>query len=149
MLNPDYHEILSAFSDEGVEYLIVGAYALAVHGVPRATGDIDLWIRRTEENTARVMRALESYGAGLDDFDEADFYVDGFVLQIGMAPRRIDILTDIDAVTFAQAWERRVEVDIEGLVVYVLSREDQIVNKRAAGRPQDIADANRLEGTRQ
>lgn len=149
MLNPDYHEILSAFSDEGVEYLVVGAYALAVHGVPRATGDLDLWINRTEENTARVVRALELYGTRLDDFDEADFYVEGFVLQIGVAPRRIDILTDIDGVTFGPAWERRVEVDVEGLVVYVLSREDQIVNKRAAGRPQDIADAERLEGTRQ
>jgi hypothetical protein len=148
LLNPDYKDILSAFIEEGVEYIVVGAYALAVHGLPRATGDIDLWVNPTSNNGERVYRALERFGAPLDNVSSSDFLSADFVLQIGVAPRRIDILTNITAVEFVDAWKRRLSVEIDGLELNVLSRADQITNKRAVGRPQDIADAARLEERR-
>ena len=145
MLNPDYRDILSAFIGEGVEYLLVGAYALAVHGLPRATGDIDLWVNPTRENGSRAHSALATFGAPLDAVTPDDFATPDFVLQIGVAPRRIDILTSITGVEFSAAWPRRVTVEIDGLELNVLGRDDQIANKRAVGRPQDLADADRLE----
>jgi hypothetical protein len=145
LVNPDYRDMLSALSAEGAEYLIVGAYALAVHGVPRATGDIDLWVRPTPDNAYRVLAALRRFGAPLSELGESDFAVPGTVFQIGVAPRRIDILTSIDGVEFAEAWAARRSVDVEGLSVPVLSREHLIRNKKATGRLQDSADVARLE----
>ncbi len=145
MLNPDYRDILSALREEGVEYLVVGAYALAVHGLPRATGDIDLWIRPDVDNASRVGRALMKFGAPLSDLKETDLSTPGIVFQIGVAPSRIDILTSIDGVEFADAWKDRVEVEVEGINVKVLSRKHLMINKKAVGRPQDLADVARLE----
>ncbi|MEK6814070.1 MAG: hypothetical protein AABY65_05000 [Nitrospirota bacterium] len=145
MLNPDYKDILSAFSDEKVEFLLVGAFALAAHGLPRATGDIDLWIRRTSLNAKRVIRALQVFGAPLADVSEKDFLTPGLVFQIGVAPRRIDILTSIDGVDFDEAWPEREEVAVGGIRIPLISRKHLIRNKRAVGRPQDEADARRLE----
>lgn len=146
MLNPDYRDMLSAFEDAGVEYLLVGAYALAAHGQPRATGDIDLWVHPSSENAGRVMQALQTFGAPLSEVSPEDFAKPEVVFQIGVTPRRIDILTSIEGVEFAEAWKDRMEVDIEGVVVPVLSREHLIRNKRALGRTQDKADLERLEG---
>lgn len=137
--------MLSAFSEEKVEYLLVGAYALAAHGLPRATGDLDLWVRPTPENSSRAWRALARFGAPLEGFSEDDFKTAGIVFQIGIAPCRIDILTAIDGVTFDEAWPNRTAIDIEGLKVTVIGREDLLRNKRASGRPQDVADIARLE----
>jgi hypothetical protein len=145
LLNPDYRDMLSAFSEERVEYLLVGAYALAVHGLPRATGDLDLWMRPTPENAHRVWRALSRFGAPLLDLREEDLGASSVVFQIGVAPCRIDILTAIDGVGFDDAWPARLEVEIEGLTVPVLGREDLIRNKKASGRAQDVADVARLE----
>ena len=145
MLNPDYRDILSIFNEEKVEYLVVGAYALAAHGLPRATGDIDLWISRDERNAYRVWGSLTKFGAPLSDLEESDFSSPGMVYQIGVAPNRVDILTSIDGVEFNDAWKQRVEVNIEGLLVFVISRAHLIANKKAVGRPQDLADINRLE----
>jgi hypothetical protein len=145
LLNPDYRDILSAFIDEDVEYLVVGAYALAVHGFPRATGDMDLWVNPTAENSRRVLRALERFGAPLDDVTPEQFSTPDSVLQIGVAPRRVDVMSSITGVDFGEAWKRRLRVDVDGLELNILSREDQIINKRAVGRPQDNADADRLE----
>jgi len=145
MLNPDFRDILSAFVDEGVEFLLVGAYALAVHGHPRATGDLDLWVRPSPENAQRVWRALEKFGAPLSQLAPEDLQRPDLIFQIGVAPRRIDILTSIEGVTFEEAWPARLEVEIEGLTVPVLSREHLIRNKKASGRPQDLADVARLE----
>src|SRR5436853_7183498 len=102
LLNPDFHDILSAFGNTGVEFLVVGAYALAAHGLPRATGDLDLWVRCGAENAQRIMAALAGFGAPLADISEQDFVAPGIVVQIGVIPRRIDILTEIDAVGFAE-----------------------------------------------
>src|SRR4051794_38964480 len=107
LLNPDFQDILSAFCDERVEFMVVGAYALAFHGFPRATGDIDLWIRRSDENARRVWRALIRFGAPLFDLTIDNLKTPDLALQIGLAPRRIDILTSIDGVEFDEAWPHR------------------------------------------
>jgi hypothetical protein len=147
LLNPDFRDILSNFCEEKVEFLLVGAYALAVHGLPRATGDIDLWIRCSGENAHRVVRALVKFGApSSPHLGEAELKTPGNVLQIGVIPRRIDILTSIDGVDFDEAWRDRTEVDIEGLKVPVIGRLHLIRNKKAVGRQQDLADIARLEG---
>jgi hypothetical protein len=145
LLNPDFRDILSGFCEEKVEFLLVGAYALAVHGLPRATGDIDLWIRRSGENARRVARALVIFGAPSSDIDEKELNAPGTVLQIGVAPRRIDILTSIDGVDFDDAWTDRMEVDVEGLKVPVIGRRHLVQNKKAVGRPQDLADVAMLD----
>ena len=146
MLNPDYREILSIFSEENVEYLLVGAYALAAHGNPRATGDIDLWVRPVTENVLRIYRALTLFGVPIDRLKEDDFLQPDVVFQIGIAPRRIDILTSISGVhEFEDAWQERMEVELEGMSVPVISRRHLIENKRAAARPQDLADVAWLE----
>jgi len=144
-MNRNFRELLSAFSGENVEYLIAGAYALAAHGVPRATGDLDVWIRSSGENAERVFRALATFGAPLTGMTKEDFRVPGTVFQIGVPPQRIDVLTALDGVSFEQAWPHRAEVDLAGMKVPVIGRADLITNKRAVGRPQDIADIARLE----
>ena len=145
MLNPDYRDMLSAFSEENVEYLLVGAYALAVHGQVRATGDIDLWVKVCRDNAERVMAALARFDAPLHEVEARNFETPGVEFQIGVAPRRIDILTSIDAVDFDAAWPERREVDVAGLKVPVIGRRHLLQNKRATGRPKDLADAAWLE----
>lgn len=145
MLNPDFRDILSAFCEERVEFLLVGAYALAVHGIPRATGDIDLWVRPSDENAERVLRALATFGAPLSGISASDFKTRDTVLQIGVSPRRIDILTTLDAVDFDDAWRDRAMVEVGGLTIPVIGRRDLIRNKKAVGRPQDLADIARME----
>ncbi len=147
MLNKDYRDILKAFIEEGAEFLVVGAYALAVYGLPRATGDIDLWINNSSDNTSKVWSALEKFGAPLGQIKRKDLEERGIVYQIGVAPSRIDIMTSIDDVEFKDAWNRRFTVAVEGLDIPVLSREHLIKNKRAVGRPQDLVDIDYLEKT--
>ena len=146
-MNPDFLDMLSAFSGEGAEYLLVGAYALAVHGVPRATGDMDLWVRPGPENARRVLAALALFGAPLADLTERDLVTPGTLFQVGIAPRRIDILTAIDGVEFEEAWADRHVTRVGNLDVPVISRRHLIRNKKTVGRPQDLADAARLEGS--
>lgn len=146
MLNKDYKEMLQCLSDEGVKFLIVGAYALAVHGFPRATKDIDFFVWANPENAANLLRALDRFGAPLRDLSATDFASEGTVFQIGAGPRRIDILTRIDGVKFEEAYARRLTVRLEGTEVPVISRDDLIANKRASGRTQDLADVERLTG---
>jgi len=145
LLNRDFHDILSEFCAAGVEFLLVGAYALAAHGLPRATGDIDLWVRCEVQNSQRVIEALARFGAPMAEVSVDDFRSPGVVFQIGVAPRRVDILTSIDGVEFDQAWPHRIEAELEGLRVPVISREHLVRNKRASGRPKDLADASWLE----
>lgn len=145
MLNPDFRDILSGFCEEKVDFLLVGAYALAAYGLPRATGDIDLWIRCSAENAGRVARALVKFGAPSSKIDETDLGTPGIVLQIGVAPRRIDILTSIDGVDFDDAWRNRKKIDVEGMAISVIGREQLVQNKKASGRPQDLADVEWLE----
>jgi len=146
-MNRDFVEMLSGLSAAGAEYLVVGAHALAAHGRPRATGDLDLWVRPTPANAAVVHQALARFGAPLGDLTVEDLATPGVVFQIGLPPCRIDVLTSIDAVEFGQAWPRRLMIEIEGLAVPVLGREDLLTNKRALGRPQDLADVAWLESS--
>jgi hypothetical protein len=145
LLNPDFHDMLSLLCEESAEFLLVGAYALATHGLPRATGDMDIWIHPSRENAQRVWRALQRFGALLTGLTKNDLNTPNVVFQIGIAPRRIDILTSIDAVQFGEAWPDRKVVEIEGLTIGVIGRSHLIRNKRAVGRPQDLADVSWLE----
>ena len=146
LLNPDYRDILQAFSDEKVEYLLVGAYALAVHGYPRATGDIDLWVNPTRSNAVKVMRSLVLFGAPLSQISKSDFETPDVVFQIGVEPNRIDILTQLSGVNdFNEAWSDRLDVTVEGLSIPVIGKALLIQNKRSTGRPKDLADLAWLE----
>ena len=144
MLNPDYKEMLSLLIENGVEFVLVGAYALAAHGFPRATGDIDIFVKPSPENGNRVYECLAEFGAPLDGISVEDFVSPGVVFQIGVAPRRIDILTTIDAVLFQEAIEDPLVVEIEGLKIPVLSKTKLIKNKESTGRPKDKIDAETL-----
>jgi hypothetical protein len=144
-VSPDFKDLLSAFNAHRVEYLVVGAHALAAHGYVRATGDLDVWVRPEAANAKRVIEALRAFGASLQDLSEADLTRAGTVFQIGVAPIRIDVLTSIDGVGFEEAWTGRLTARFADLPVPVLALRDLIVNKRAAGRPQDLADVDWLE----
>jgi predicted nucleotidyltransferase len=145
MLNPDYKEMLECLSEEGVSFLLVGAYALAVYGYPRATKDIDFFVRASPANASSLMRALSRFGAPLTGISESDFASEGIVFQIGNSPRRIDILTRISGVDFENAYAKRNVINVDGLDVPVISMSDLIANKRATGRTQDLADVEKLE----
>ncbi len=144
-MSPDFKDLLSEFNAHGVEYLVVGAYALAAHGRVRATGDLDVWVRPEPDNAKRVLCALVAFGAPLQDLTEQDLCHAGIVYQIGIAPLRIDVLTGIDAVAFDEAWPARITARFAGLSVPVLSVAHLVRNKRAVGRPQDLADLEWLE----
>jgi hypothetical protein len=144
-MNQDFVEMLSELSAAGAEFIIVGAHALAVHGLPRATGDLDIWIRSTPENAGKVWKALTSFGAPLDQLSMNDLSTPGIIFQIGVVPCRIDILTDIDGVEFDEAWANKTYIKIHGIDIPVIGMQELLKNKKAAGRPQDIADVTRLE----
>lgn len=144
-MNRDFVEMLAALSAADAEYLLVGAHALAVHGRPRATGDLDIWVRPTPENARRVWAALARFGAPMGDLTVEDLHSPDIVFQMGVPPARIDILTDIDGVKFESAWPRRVTAKIGTQSVPVIGREDLLANKKAAGRPKDLADVAWLE----
>ncbi len=146
-LNPDFFDIVSALQDEGAEFLVVGAFAMAAHGLPRATGDLDLWIDPTPENANRVWRALLRFGAPVEaaGMTVDDLMAPSMVFQMGQPPRRVDIITEIDGVFFEDAWPSRKLVTVEGLEVPCLGRDELIQNKRASGRDKDLLDLETLE----
>jgi hypothetical protein len=139
-MNQDFVDLLRAFVAHDVRFLIVGAYALALHGRPRATGDLDVWVDATPENAQRVVRALVSFGAPMDQVSEADFASPGVVLQLGVAPGRIDILTALTGLAFEEAWPGRVHEVLGDVAVDFIGRESFIRNKRATGRARDLGD---------
>jgi hypothetical protein len=142
----DQRDLLCAFNAEGVEYLVVGGHAVNAHGVPRLTKDLDVFIRGSEANSERVFRALARFGAPLAGYSSEDFVGhEEDVLQIGVEPNRIDILQAITGVDFEAAWQRREMFEVEdGLTAPFLSLDDVLTNKLEVGRPQDLADADRL-----
>lgn len=148
-MNEDFRDLLAALLAEEARFLVVGAHALAVHGVPRATGDLDVWIARDGDNPERVWRALLRFGAPLSalGFERADLGTPDQVLQIGLPPRRIDILTAISGVRFDEAWPSRATHEVGGLQVPFLGRAELIRNKRATGRTKDRADLEALGET--
>ena len=145
MLNNDYKEMLQCLNAERVDYLLIGAYAMAARGFPRATMDIDIWVKPSTANASAVWKALERFGAPLQGVTVDDFTKDDVIFQIGVAPRRIDIITGVSALNFDETIERAIEVEIEGLKVLIPSVSDLIVNKKATGRTKDLADVETLQ----
>jgi hypothetical protein len=146
-LNRDFRDMMTALQAEEAVFLVVGAHAMAAHGVPRATGDLDLWIRPDPQNAQRVLRALASFGAPLEatGLTVEDLAKLGTVYQIGLPPRRIDLLTDIDGVEFDEAWRSKVVSQVSGLEVPFLGWDALLRNKQESGRPKDLADVKLLE----
>ncbi len=147
-VNQDFLDLLSAFNAGEVLYLIVGAYAVGVHGHPRATKDLDVWIEASPANAARVMNALRVFGAPLGDLDARDLETPGTGFMMGNPPARIDVLTQIDGVRFEEVAPRAIEASFGGVPARVIGLEDLLANKRAAGRMQDLADIRALEHLR-
>ena len=144
-LNPDLREFIALLNSRGVEYVIVGAHSLAFHARPRYTGDLDILIRPSAENAIKLVSLLRSFGFGETDFTDRDFLEPEKMIQLGRVPNRIDLLTSISGVTIDDAFQTRVPGEIDGLPVFVLSKKLLIENKRAVGRPQDVADLKALE----
>jgi len=147
-VNQDFLDLISAFNAAEVQYLVVGAYAVGVHGHPRATKDLDIWIDASPENAGRVMNALRAFGAPLGELDARDFETPGTGFMMGNPPRRIDVLTQIDGVRFADVAPRAIEASFDGVPTQVIGFDDLLANKRAAGRLQDLADVRALERLR-
>lgn len=145
-MNEDFLDLLSALCAANAKFLIVGAYAVGIHGRPRATKDLDVWIEASVENASRVMDALVHFGAPLQGLTTGDLAVPGTGFMMGLPPRRIDILTQISGVDFIDAWTNRKEADAgPGVRCAFIGLNELIQNKKAAGRPQDLADVDALE----
>src|SRR5947209_2227829 len=134
-MNEDFLDLLRMLLRENARFIVVGAHAMAIHGVPRATGDIDIWIDPDPVNADRVWAALLEFGAPVREMGitRNDLETPGIVIQIGLPPRRIDVLTRISGFAFEEAWSRRVTHSIDGFGIPFLAREDLIRNKRASG----------------
>lgn len=148
MLNEDYKEILQGLLNNKVKFLIVGAYAMGAYGYPRATGDFDIWVEASAKNSEKTYKALSEFGAPLSDITKKTFAQKRVVFQIGVAPRRIDIITHIDGVTFKEAYKTKEFIEIERLQIPFLSKENLIKNKQATGREKDKLDADCLRNDR-
>lgn len=145
MLNQDFREFVASLNASGVRYLVVGGYAVALHGHPRYTKDIDVWLEATPENAARVLVALDAFGFASLGIAQADFLIPDQIIQLGYPPNRIDLLTSLSGVDFADCYPARVQVDIDGVPVAFIDLENLKKNKRAAARTQDIADLENLK----
>ena len=145
MLDKDLRELLALFNTTGVEFLVVGGHAVAFHGRPRLTDDLDLFVRPDIGNGERIVQALQQFGFGSLELTPADFLADDRVIQLGRAPNRVDLLTKLYGVDFSDAWGRRVAARLDDAQVWIISREDLIKNKRETGRSQDLADVEFLE----
>jgi uncharacterized protein YgbK (DUF1537 family) len=145
ILNEDYRDILSALNAEQVDFILIGAYALAAHGYPRATMDIDIWVMPSPENAEAVLRALKRFGSPLHGLSVEDLQHDDTVFQIGVAPRRIDLLTGATGLEFSTAAKNTVARQVDGIELRVLSIDDLILNKLATGRPKDRVDVDELK----
>jgi len=144
-MDADFLDLLTALNVAEARFLVVGGYAVGVHGRPRATKDLDVWIEATSDNARRVMQALRDFGAPLGDLHETDLETLGTGFKMGQPPSRIDILTQIEGVRFEDAWPRRIQTSFGAVPCGVIGRDDLLANKRAAGRPQDLADVAALE----
>jgi hypothetical protein len=143
-MNPDFVGLLRELSEADARFLIVGAYAVTFHSRPRATGDLDIWVESTPDNAARVMTALRAFGAPLQDLKADDLATPGVVYQIGVPPRRIDLLTSLTGLTFEEAWVGRITGPFGDLECPFIGRGELVRNKRALGRPRDLADLEML-----
>ena len=145
-LSKDWREFLELLNSRGVDYVIVGAHSLAVHGRPRYTGDLDILVRSTRENARILVDLLNQFGFGQSGFEEFDFLKPEQLIHLGRAPTRIDLLTSISGVSSDEAFASKVSAELDGIRVFVLGKDALIRNKRAVGRPQDLADLDTLKG---
>jgi predicted nucleotidyltransferase len=145
VLNQDFKEFIQSLNENKVRHLIIGGYAVAFHGYPRYTKDLDVWVESSSENAARIVKALEQFGFASLGLKANDFLVPDQVIQMGFPPSRIDILTSVEGVEFASCYTSRVQVVIDGIPVNFIDLENLKKNKRAAGRAQDLADLEKLE----
>jgi len=143
-LNKDWREFLELLNSNGVEYLVVGAFAVAFHGFPRYTADLDLLLRPTAENADRFLRALSEFGFGKAGILAADLCSPGMVIQLGVKPNRTDLLTSLSGVGFEEAWETRTEAELEGIATRFIGRVALLRNKEQTGRAKDLGDAEEL-----
>jgi hypothetical protein len=144
VLNQDFKEFIESLNDNGVRYLVVGGYAVALHGYPRYTKDMDIWVEMTVENASKIVKALDQFGFGSLDLKESDFTVPDQIIQLGYPPRRIDILTTLPGVEFSECFPLHVSVNIEDVPVNFIDIESLKRNKKATGRHQDLADLENL-----
>ena len=144
LLNKDFKEFVQFLNANAVEYLVVGGYALMAHGHPRYTGDIDFWVDPTQANITKLLTALHQFGFSSLDLKEEDFFAEQAVIQLGFPPARIDLMVAVSGVEFASAYQSRLEVDLDGVSISVISRADFIRNKQATGRAKDFADLKEL-----
>jgi len=145
VLNQDFKEFIESLNDNGVRYLVVGGYAVALHGYPRYTKDIDVWVEMTAENASKILEALNQFGFGSLGVKESDFTLPDQMLQLGHPPRRIDILTSLPGVEFSECYPSRTTVKVDGVSVNFIDIENLKKNKKATGRHQDLADLENLE----
>lgn len=145
MFHRDFKEFIELLSKHNVEYLLVGGYALGIHGYPRYTGDMDIWVKPTAENAHKVLTVLEEFGFGVLDLGEADFVKPGNVIQLGYPPLRIDLLTQPDGVEFTDSYSKRMDLEYDSLVIHVIGLEDFKANKAASARPKDIEDLRNMK----
>ncbi len=145
-LSNDLREFLELLNSRGVDYVIVGAHSLAFHGLPRYTGDLDILVRAAPENAAKLVDLLNQFGFAHSGFRESDFTKPNQVIQLGRAPNRIDLLTSISGVSSDEAFGTRISAELDCIPVFIIGKDVLIQNKRAVGRPQDLADLETLEG---
>lgn len=145
MLNQDFREFIQSLSANGVRYLVVGGYAVALHGHPRYTRDLDVWIDMSPDNAANVVKALGQFGFGSLGLKISDFLVPDQIIQLGYPPNRIDVLTTLPGVDFASCYPSRLEIEVAGVRVNFIDLENLRKNKRATGRHQDLADLENLQ----
>lgn len=145
LLTPDFREFLRFLNENRVRYLLVGGYAVGLHGYPRYTKDLDIWVEASQENAERVIKAIEDFGFASLELTPQDFLEPGVFIQIGYPPVRIDLLTQPSGVVFAECYENREQIEVDGLTIPVIGLEDLRKNKKSAGRSQDLADLEKLE----
>lgn len=145
ILFPDFEDFIKLLNDHSVDYMVVGGYALAFHGKPRNTGDLDIWIEISETNAVKLLLVLKEFGFGDLDFKKDDFTKPGFITQIGYPPLRIDILNNIDGVEFKEAYPNSKILNTENLEIRFIGLKDFILNKTASGRPQDLVDIQEIK----
>ena len=145
-LDKDFNEFVELFVANDVRFLVVGGYALAAHGYPRATDDFDAWVWANSENAEKIVECLTEFGFGKLNLSADDFTTPDRVVQLGYPPYRIDIITSITGVEFENAWANRWVIDVDGMLVPFIGRDDLLKNKRATGRPKDLLDVEYLTG---
>jgi len=144
MLSNDFKEFVALLNKHDVQYLVVGGYAVAIHGYPRYTKDLDVWIALSPENADKILKALDDFGFGKLNLTAEDFSEPDQIIQLGFPPNRIDIMTSLSGVDFKNCYETRLEVNLDGIAVVIIDRMNLKKNKLATGRPQDLADAENI-----